>query len=418
MKTNGTLVNVFIAIACFFVSVSASAQADYVFKNSRLESGQNLKVNAVYRFPSVKTGVDALVKITNMTGGFTMTNIDRTADGFGDAFQPEYRVPAILGSGYVEFLITFVQAGTNNVAIQSKVNTTALDIDGATGGAGNLLKLYEFNMIDMGTGLIDYNTVGKALAITTQGTAYTATNTTGVMVGSSVDTAQDIRYTVLGTNVSSITYRVGSNNLIGSSTPRYASLYFQRMNYSFSTLPIRDLQNFKATKKSASVELGWDLVANTTIETIIVEKAVSANKFNSIGEMWVEKDPRTVSTKFMDNHFSGTSYYRLKVINTNGFVEYSNVIVIRSEEQKMNNLKVYPSLITNSATVSVNAAKTQNTQLQVVDMFGRVLSKQTIQLTEGNNNISYSKPTTAQAGNYVIAISVDNQIQSQKVILQ
>lgn len=64
----------------------------YKFNNSVLQSGTANATGAVYRFANAITGIDALVTVTGMSGGISLRNIDRTADGYTEAFQPEYRV--------------------------------------------------------------------------------------------------------------------------------------------------------------------------------------------------------------------------------------------------------------------------------------------------------------------------------------
>ncbi|MBS1655842.1 MAG: hypothetical protein JSU05_13405, partial [Bacteroidetes bacterium] len=99
-------------ISFFSVSVIFGQAPKFSFQNPTLVSGTDKQVNAVYRFPSVITGVDALVTIQGITGNISLRNIDRTADGYGEAFQPEYKIGG-LSNAYIDFLITFVQAGTN-----------------------------------------------------------------------------------------------------------------------------------------------------------------------------------------------------------------------------------------------------------------------------------------------------------------
>jgi len=82
----------FIALSLMFVSFGTNAQtsSELVFKNAALASGQAGKDGAIYRFPSVKTGVDALVKISGRSSSLVkLENIDLTSTGFDKAFQPQ-----------------------------------------------------------------------------------------------------------------------------------------------------------------------------------------------------------------------------------------------------------------------------------------------------------------------------------------
>lgn len=90
--------------------ITSPGSSIFNFNSWSLESGTALTTGAVYRFANVATGVDALVTISTITSGITLRNIDRTIDGYGEAFQPEYRVNGST-NGYIEFQIRFVNSG-------------------------------------------------------------------------------------------------------------------------------------------------------------------------------------------------------------------------------------------------------------------------------------------------------------------
>lgn len=377
--------------------------------NPTLESGTALTKGATYRFPNVKTNVDALIKIDDVVGGITLNNIDRTADGFQEAFQPEYTIPASK-NGYIDFTITFVKKGTNTNQNQGWVELSGLDIDGYTYQGK---KLFEYNRIDMGGGTVDFDMMSGEIMVSNQGTSYTATNITGTLFGQSVDTlATKIMFTVKNNSTSSFKYRIGSNNQMTQAMPRYASLYFQPFTYNNSFLASKSLNDFKGVKKTNSVELIWNLIAQNDIKTVVIEKATTPNSFKSIGET------NNNQIHFTDNNFTTTSYYRLKMVTTSGAVQYSNIIVIRGGTADANNsFKVYPSVISSTATVSVNAVKGQQATLQLVDLNGRTISQQNLNLQQGSNNLSINKPSNITSGTYLAVIKVDETIQSQKIMI-
>ena len=112
MKANGTRILVFalfVQLLLLVFSFSVSAQRpDYDFSNGTLTSGQNRRVNSTYRYNNVKTGVDAIVRITALTGGVTLNEVDGNGSGFREAFQPVIQVPGH-SSGYAEFNINWLQ---------------------------------------------------------------------------------------------------------------------------------------------------------------------------------------------------------------------------------------------------------------------------------------------------------------------
>ena len=93
-----------------FVAVSQSAPAPtFSFTNYIKLSGATNAVGSVYRFTSVKTGVDAIVTISSAVNA-SVADLDRPQAGGGGydaAFQPNITITKMT-NGYVEFNIDFV----------------------------------------------------------------------------------------------------------------------------------------------------------------------------------------------------------------------------------------------------------------------------------------------------------------------
>ncbi|MBL7708143.1 MAG: T9SS type A sorting domain-containing protein [Chitinophagaceae bacterium] len=410
-------------ILCFLASLvltgNASAQAPiYKFQSPSLVSGTDKAVNAVYRFPNVTTGYDALVQITNMSAGIALRNIDRTIDGYGEAFQPEYRVNANT-NGYIDFLITFVLTGTSTAASQPFVDVSGLDIDGDDGVAPNNLR--EYNRIDMGGGTYSFNTTVSHLSISQSGTAYTGTNVTGVLWGALVDTsAKEVMFTVTNTNVTSFTYRVGAFNNSSSTGTRYASLYFKKFYYAPFPLAIPSLINFEGTRNGNGIAFKWDFSTTEGLDRCLLERAVATGIYSAVADFeYTGENAFEKHTTYNDNSVSKGNYnYRLKMIGKNGEIKYSSVLAFKTgAENDSQELNVYPSVISSSFTARFNADRSEPAQLQIVDYSGRSVYSKSVVLVQGQNNISVNDFTAAR-GNFVIVVRKGGKIYSQKVIVQ
>ena len=108
-----------------------------------LQSGTALSVNAVYRYTSVTTGIDALVKIVALNNGASLVTIDNnTAPAAGAPDLRPFFDPELGGSNArsVDFQFTFVVSGTNTPIVLDFVGT-GIDIDG---DGGSLREFAEF----------------------------------------------------------------------------------------------------------------------------------------------------------------------------------------------------------------------------------------------------------------------------------
>src|SRR5688500_17579896 len=116
-------------LICSIFSVSVFSQSNTLsFQNAVLVSGSNNKLHAVYKFPAVANGVDALVSIDSMVNGASVTQIDETGVGYEKAFQPRVKAGNVSGESYVVFSIKLVEAGTNFPKVMSSISATAVDI--------------------------------------------------------------------------------------------------------------------------------------------------------------------------------------------------------------------------------------------------------------------------------------------------
>jgi hypothetical protein len=117
-------------------SFSTSFSQGLIFQNPKLESGKAGADKAVYRFPNVKTGYDALVTIKGRSDKNVMLlNIDVTSSGYMKAFQPQVTYNSNntapgRAKWHMDFDVVLVAAGTKTRTAVSEIDVTGLDIDG------------------------------------------------------------------------------------------------------------------------------------------------------------------------------------------------------------------------------------------------------------------------------------------------
>ena len=119
MKTNFTpkctLLTLITFFSLSFTAINAQCVAPaMVWENAVLTSGTAGQPGAVYKFPSVTPGVDAMVYLQSLVGGATLTSIDDNTYGYSAAWQPVVRTPSVMGisSSYASFRIEFKDSAT------------------------------------------------------------------------------------------------------------------------------------------------------------------------------------------------------------------------------------------------------------------------------------------------------------------
>jgi hypothetical protein len=411
MKTISTLKALFAFFASIFLLQAITiAQPDYSFTSFSHVSGTDKQVGALYRFTNVKSGLDALVTITAITGGVSINNLDG-GSGYSEAFQPVVTAPSG-ANGYIEFNIQFVTAGTSTPVVQTTVAATPIDVDG-----DNNVK--EFDQIQRISGVVDYNVTGLELSIGYASGWFTGTNI-GAVDYPGIDTsAKGVMFTVINTNISSFRIRTGVNNQGNSNVNRLRSVYFRRFIYPVSALlPLSHLISFTGAASQNKVSLNWELAAGHSFSKVIVERSENGTTYIAVNETAVASADKNTKASYTDFKVNdGNVYYRLKMITVAGKTEYSNVLVFKSgNNNSTKQIKVYPTAIQSSVAVNVTAENSGSAVFQIADYSGRIVYQQAINLQTGNNNIAIQGLDKLMKGNYIALVKQGNSVHQQKVV--
>lgn len=395
--------------------IASFAQPDYDFRNGILYSGTDLQIGAVYRFNNVKSGVDAFVTITNISPGITVAELDGNS-GYPEALQPTL-VSAPGANGYLEMQFDFLIAGTNTPMMQTKVPVTPIDVDGYNNfdGLGN--SVYEFDEIDLGGGYINYDLLGTELMMSQSGNTFRGYNTAGIDYPGRDTSAKQVMFTVVNANISSCIIRVGVDNQTTVSTTRLRSVYFKEFWYANGLLPASGLLSFNGVQKVNGNELNWELSADGGFTGVSIEKSNDGKKFSSIDFKTISISAQKLKQTYIDAiQTEGIVYYRLKLQNANGKYSYSDILIMKTKSNAVQGFKVYPNLVQSGATINISTTKNENAELMIVDLGGRIMSRQQTRLSQGSNSIQLNNTDRLIAGNYLVVLSVGNEKMTQKIV--
>ncbi|OQP44484.1 hypothetical protein A4H97_08900 [Niastella yeongjuensis] len=316
-------------LVLLFGSTTLLAQPKYDFRNATKISGPTRGVGALYRFSNVRTGTDALVTITAITGGLVLDDLDGTSSGFQEAFQPVITVPAN-SKGYVEFNIVFVNTGTSTAVVQTEVPVTPIDVDGKNGN------VFEFDEISRNSSsYVDYDMVGNELSVTyPSASRVQGMNIAGIDYAGVDTVAKQVMFTVMNAGISSLTVRTGGDNKSGSSQQRLRSLYFQKFIYPHSvlsqtTLPASRINN------NANAEDQPLKVFPAAIRSMVTVK-VKAAKSGTATFKLIDYSGRTIKQQPLPVQQGGNSI----VINNLDNVIPGNYIILVSIGDVQTNQKV------------------------------------------------------------------------------
>ena len=412
------ILKVIIIVALFFNCVNSSAQsaAAFVFENPVLVSGTDLKEGAVYRFSKVKTGVDALVEVKKFVGGVTLDAIDETWTGFDEAFQPFIYCPPH-SDGYVEFEIKFVIAGTNSTMKQTEVPVTPVDIDG-----NNDHTIFEHDELNLNGGYVNYDALGGELSVMPEsGNWFVGKNTSGVLYDGVDTLAKQVMFTVVNSDISSLTARVGAQNIGNRDDVRYRSIYFKNFVYPNSPLPLK-LLSFSAALNKSNVNLNWATAEEINVSHFVIEKSTDGTKFSEAGTVFANGNTsKEIHYSFTDevNEDRGTViYYRLRSVDIDGKAEYSSTRMIRISNGSADIISIltYPNPVTNELRITIPANwQNKKVSYELYNANGQIAKKTETANGSQTETLNVSGLNT---GFYIVRVACDGQTAQQKIVKQ
>ena len=420
MKTNATRIFVirtilFVLLSLYFLTVFG--QPDYTFKNGVQISGPaGYQVGSVYKYSNVRTGVDATLTIVAISTGIVVSDLD-AGSGYDEALQPTLSVDPFT-NGYLEMYFQLFVAGTNIPYTALEMPVTCIDVDGVSNNDGNGNPLYEFDEVNLGGGYFETSTLGGELMVSQMGNWFKGKNTFGTDYPGRDTAAKAVMFSVINANVSTFTIRVGVDNQSGTAAYRLRSVYFKKFIYPHFPLPLPKVLDFNGTCSDNKILLNWKMESGGEWKQCLLERADISGRFESIA-IFLPTNIYATNYSYTDyTAEAGNYYYRLKLISPEGETKYSNTLAFKTgNEKNVQNMSVYPSLVTDHFTVKLKAEKDEAAQLQVVDYSGKQIYNRTVSLKRGENNIAISD-FSAQRGNFMIILRSANQMHSQKIIIQ
>jgi hypothetical protein len=147
------------------------------------------------------------------------------------------------------------------------------------------------------------------------------------------------------------------------------------------TLPIK-LLSFTGQKQKAIVELAWASSSEINFSHFIVERSGDAANFYSL--LTLQAGSNNGQYHLVDKQpLSGTNFYRLKMVDSDGSTSYSKTITINMESVVV--FAVSPNPASEHLTVRINAASAFNETLVITNMAGVTVARQNLSLSKGIN---------------------------------
>jgi hypothetical protein len=190
-------------------------------------------------------------------------------------------------------------------------------------------------------------------------------------------------------------------------SPTTSNIATVTLNYSISAiLPIK-LLSFTSTEEGSWVKLLWKAETTQYGEYFELEASADGKQFASFKKIKAISGVNEYSA--LDPKVSVDAYYRLKMVNNDGSVTYSKVVVINKQNGSAD-LRLLNNPVTSTLNATYEAGTASSSTIKVYSFSGVKMYEQKVNSVKGFNKISIvvqSLPT----GTYVLVLDAHTSIK-------
>ncbi len=192
-------------------------------------------------------------------------------------------------------------------------------------------------------------------------------------------------------------YYVG-NAATNSGTPDGDFIYTGSSSSS-TPLPIK-LARFEAKTINTVPTLNWTTESEINTSHFVIEKKGKSGDFTEIAQQKAQGSGITAQSYIFEDKTnaiqSKIAYYRLKIVDNDGKMEYSPIRSVRTDVK--NDIAIYPTLLASGNSLFVENIEKNDENAFIFDINGRLVQQNELQ--EGKNEINIS----LQKGTYFVKI--------------
>jgi|GEM_PF-1309741 len=187
--------------------------------------------------------------------------------------------------------------------------------------------------------------------------------------------------------------------------------------YSDGVLPLINLK-FKGSLQDQKSVLNWTMNGDEGVATYEVEYSENGTSFIKAGTV-VAKENTNIANSYQftdaDHTFSTIRYYRLKVNQKGGNINYSGVIRLNTNEL---DIEAVPNPFDRDINLQIQLKTAEQVRIRLVDFAGREVYATTEQLGIGSHSLSVRIPAGLSKGMYMLDVRAGKDLIFTKKLLK
>ena len=186
-----------------------------------------------------------------------------------------------------------------------------------------------------------------------------------------------------------------------------------------AALPVSGL-TLTGSSKGNAVVLQYEALNEREMQGYAVERSADGTVFTKLGEQQAVNGTATTNRyNYTDNNpFTGINYYRIKGSSSNGQLQYSNVIAVKTGSM-LPTITVTPNPIANKIlNLKLSQLTKGSYRMTVTDVAGRAIFSKEMVYDGVNAIIKTTLPSALKTGNYYVRLSGEGSDFTEKFIIQ
>jgi len=168
-------------------------------------------------------------------------------------------------------------------------------------------------------------------------------------------------------------------------------------------------------------EISWATASEINSDYFVIERSYENEGFEDIGR--VESNGNTILVseyKFDDEDIekNGNYYYRLRQVDLDGSIDYSEIVVIAVERKGDFKADVYPNPAFRFVNINIETSELTDVQAVILDVTGKLVIDNVItgQVPSGRTEMRVPLDNLA-AGSYIVRITANETVVNHKILV-
>ncbi len=183
-----------------------------------------------------------------------------------------------------------------------------------------------------------------------------------------------------------------------------------------AVLPVK-IVSFNGNTLAGKNALAWKVDNIFAVEKMVLEGSIDGVFFTELYTQEVNASTTALQGSFSESSNAAVKYYRLKVFNKNGSIEYSNIIALKQDGKNID-ISFSPNPARDKLTVTLFKKESGMLFFKLLDVSGKIIAQEKQLLsTAGAQSLQLNIINGIAAGTYFIEIKDGEKKTTKKIIV-